>query len=74
MLVCPQLGVWGVGTEKDILPQKIMDLALGSKLIADINFLFPFTPTYMPDGTKVRNDDSSYHCARRKHRKQIYDL
>lgn len=57
---------------KEVLPRRIMDLALSSKLVAGISFLFPLTPTDMPTEQRLKYDESNYQYARRKHRKQIY--
>lgn len=59
---------------KELLPQKKTDLAVGSKLVAGISFLFPLTPTDVPMEQRLKYDDSNYQCTRRKHRKQIYHL
>lgn len=57
---------------KELLPGRIMDLALSSKLVAGISFLFPLTPTDMPIEQRLKYDESNYQYTRRKHRKQIY--
>lgn len=57
---------------KELLPRRIMDLALSSKLVVGISFLFPLTPTDMPMEQRLKYDDSNYQYTRRKHRKQIY--
>lgn len=66
--------MYALRMHKELLPQKITGLAVGSKLIAGISFLFPLTPTDMPMEQRLKCDDSNYQCTRRKHRKQIYHL